>query len=513
MTQPRQSPPAFMRWLFLSMAILISLAFGPSPQSATFTVESNLDEVDALPGDGVCASASGACTLRAAVMETNALAGDDHIVVPPGLYPLTIEGPSEDGSATGDLDILDNLSISGSGMDMGADGSYLNDRGLHVHPLVTLNLSGISLWYADAGTEVNGGGLLNEGTVSMVETSFQFNRARQGAGILNLGQMTILRSVVGYNTAAESAGGIRNEGTLTIDQSTIANNELLSGPAGGIDNFGSLILRNSTVSQNRARNTVAGILNHSSAALTINNTTVNFNLVDPDGSGLPATGGVFNEDGGLTQISNSMVAINEDNWELPSADCYGTIVSGGYNLFGTLADCTLTGDTTGNLVGVDPLLPMLPTVDPAMTWGYPPLPGSPAINAGNPAPPGSSETACEVLDQRGYLRPIGVACDIGAYESELGAQGTPSWTPATSDTPTPTDTASSTPSSTFTFTPTGTFGPAPFTPTGTLPTVTASATVTPSRTPTVTPTRTPTGTLSVTATSTPTLSPTSTGTH
>jgi uncharacterized repeat protein (TIGR01451 family) len=44
--------------------------------------------------------------------------------------------------------------------------------------------------------------------------------------------------------------------------------------------------------------------------------------------------------------------------------------------------------------------------------------GSPAIDAANPAPPGSGNGACEALDQRAVARPLGLACDIGAYEAD-----------------------------------------------------------------------------------------------
>ena len=49
--------------------------------------------------------------------------------------------------------------------------------------------------------------------------------------------------------------------------------------------------------------------------------------------------------------------------------------------------------------------------------------GSPAIDAGDPATPGSGGSACESKDQRDWVRPIdadldGTArCDIGAYEA------------------------------------------------------------------------------------------------
>ena len=46
---------------------------------ARFQVDATHDAVDASPGDGVCADATGACTLRAAVMEANAVVGLDFV--------------------------------------------------------------------------------------------------------------------------------------------------------------------------------------------------------------------------------------------------------------------------------------------------------------------------------------------------------------------------------------------------------------------------------------------------
>jgi hypothetical protein len=48
------------------------------------------------------------------------------------------------------------------------------------------------------------------------------------------------------------------------------------------------------------------------------------------------------------------------------------------------------------------------------------LQGSPAINKGNPAPPGSGGNACAATDQRGAPR----NCDVGAYELVLCAKVT-----------------------------------------------------------------------------------------
>jgi hypothetical protein len=42
--------------------------------------------------------------------------------------------------------------------------------------------------------------------------------------------------------------------------------------------------------------------------------------------------------------------------------------------------------------------------------------GSPALDTANPLPPGSGGLACLADDQAGKVRPIGGACDIGAFE-------------------------------------------------------------------------------------------------
>jgi hypothetical protein len=47
------------------------------------------------------------------------------------------------------------------------------------------------------------------------------------------------------------------------------------------------------------------------------------------------------------------------------------------------------------------------------------LPGSPAIDAGNPLPSGGDTVTCAATDQRGVPRPIGRYCAIGAYEAPL----------------------------------------------------------------------------------------------
>jgi len=125
------------------------LSASPLLFAADFSVNDTSDAVDKIPGDGVCevTESAGDCTLRAAIMEANALAGADTITVPAGTYELIIAGVDElcenaiaypagtpcietgdplqpylptitSDASKGDLDITDDVTITGEGSDV-----------------------------------------------------------------------------------------------------------------------------------------------------------------------------------------------------------------------------------------------------------------------------------------------------------------------------------------------------------------------------------------------------------
>ena len=123
-------------------------------------------------------------------------------------------------------------------------------------------------------------------------------------------------------------------------------------------------------------------------------------------------GGGVNNSTGTAIVQNSVFADNS-----PGGDCFGTIISSGYNLS---SDNTCSFNGPGNLNNIDPRLG---------TFGYyggptqtiPLLSGSPAIDAGNPS--GCTDGHGNLLktDQRGMPRPDSEdksGCDMGAYESQ-----------------------------------------------------------------------------------------------
>src|SRR5262245_30640090 len=106
--------------LILVSCLLAALP-AASARATTFPVNSTADDTDLTPGDSVCSTELGACTLRAAVQEANALDGADIIELPPGTYSLDNTGIDENAAASGDLDLLaaaglpQSLTINGAG--------------------------------------------------------------------------------------------------------------------------------------------------------------------------------------------------------------------------------------------------------------------------------------------------------------------------------------------------------------------------------------------------------------
>ena len=64
---------------------------------------------------GFAADATGACSLRAAIDEANALAEADIIRLSPGIYTQTLFAPNDDTNAGGDWDITSVVTIIGTG--------------------------------------------------------------------------------------------------------------------------------------------------------------------------------------------------------------------------------------------------------------------------------------------------------------------------------------------------------------------------------------------------------------
>ena len=385
--------------------LLAALVCGLLPTvaaAATFTVDTTDDAVDAVPMDGVCATASGACSLRAAIMEANALPGADTIIVPAGTYVLALAGRDEDDAATGDLDVNDDVTIQGAG----SAATILDGNGLDrlFDVLAETTISGVTLRNGNPGTGStghHGGAIFNGDVLTLTDAVITGNAAESaGGGIANTGTLTITDVTLSGNTAGTTGGGLDSAGGVALTNVTVSGNSATRG--GGLASDGDqLDLTNVTVSGNTATTAGGGLENAFVASLT--NVTV-------VGNAAPVAGGV---DGvGTTMLRNTIVAGNE------GGDCGGPMqpTSGGHNLEGK-STCGLAGP--GDLTETDPRVgPLADNGGPTATHAL--LPDSPAIDAGADCPP-------PAVDQRGVERPIdgngdGVAaCDIGAYEAPAAA--------------------------------------------------------------------------------------------
>jgi len=409
-----KAPPPVFALVAAVIAILALAALAGPAWAETFTVNSTDDAVDVNPGDGTCATADDDCTLRAAVMETNALVGPDTITVPGGTYTLTITGDESDifggNDSIGDLDIFEDLTINGAGarsMTVRGGGEF-NDRIFDIPGAISPSDPPEPL-PSDAVVEISG------------LTITRGDKSTIGGGIRNVGTLTLKKSAVTNNTAGLGGAGIRNDFVFTLVQSTVSGNTVgSSGPApagvdpslgggGGLFNNDEATLVNSTISGNTSGTFGGGITNFGGgASLDVRNVTLNGNSA-PTGANIANTDARIGPAGGPPPVGpasfeNTIVSNPRGGGD----NCEGPITSDGGNL-------EFPGNSCDFEVRKDPRLGALannggPTNTHALRAG------SPAIDAAkNSCPPPAT-------DQRGVGRPKngdgkGAArCDIGAYE-------------------------------------------------------------------------------------------------
>lgn len=306
----------------------------------------------------------------------------------------------------------------------------------------TMDLSGCTITHNTTG----------EGRETMESHTTFAESGGYGGGIYNqegkavLSYCTISSNKTGDGGSAEYAGnggcgaGIFNRATLNINNSAIVNNITgnagkgdwegsWGGAGGGICNSeGNTTLTNCTISGNStgegniaAYEPIgeggygAGIYN--AAELSLESCTVSCNITgkgEDNFTGGPG-GGIYCCVDGTVSLQNTIVADNQVEAGGEGPDCWGTLSSQGYNLIENINNCTINGELTGNITGVDPQLGPL-AYNGGSTKTHALQLGSPAVDAGT-----SSGLS---IDQRGYIRPmdnpdiinVKDGADIGAYE-------------------------------------------------------------------------------------------------
>ncbi|MFL7790658.1 MAG: Calx-beta domain-containing protein [Anaerolineae bacterium] len=256
-----------------------------------------------------------------------------------------------------------------------------------------------------------GGGVYNNGGVVAVSNStFSGNSATGGTGG-NAGYDAGAGTWAGGSGGAGYGGAFYSDGgAATLTNNTFSGNDATGGNGGYSPNSGM---------RGVGGNGYGGGFYDAGSTVTVNDNTVSGNGAHggygayPASDGVGYSGGIYNSSGTVT-LKNTIVANNT------GGNCSGTVSSAGYNL-DSANTCSLAA--TGDIINTNPLLGPLQDNGGA-TFTRALLQGSPAINAGNPLPPGWYPDSCARYDQRGVFRPLGGRCDIGAYETHQVQFGT-----------------------------------------------------------------------------------------
>ncbi len=285
-----------------------------------------------------------------------------------------------------------------------------------------------------------GGVVIWNANVTLRDCVIQNNTASSGGGIENWGALTIERCTISGNVATGNfgGGGIYNLGTLVLIDSSVVNNhaDTASANGGGILNNNDpgeyVHLIRTTLSGNSADNQGSALKDQGDGPVWLANVTVTDNTITSGDGTIYITAGkttdIWNStiagnhgggpgvEGGIMTASTLILAntILADN---DNSNCYitgaGLITTTGSNI-DSGSSC---GFTTGpNMPNTDPLLgPLADNGGYSETMAL--LPSSPAIDVGYGLV--CSMFPVDGVDQRGIARPIGLGCDIGAYEAPV----------------------------------------------------------------------------------------------
>jgi hypothetical protein len=208
------------------------------------------------------------------------------------------------GTCTGSTEVGKNLTLSGQG----AGATLTNGLGvLTVDAGATVTINQLTITGALGFVGPPGGGIANDGTLTLKDVTVTGNQASAGAGIFNQGTLTLKNTTVTNNSAAHSGGGIENlAGTLTVNGGRISGN-IAGVTGGGIANGGTVILNSTKITGNSAVRGGGGIANSGTVTLT-GGTKITGNLVT---GFFLAGGGVYNQGGTVTLTGGSSITGND----------------------------------------------------------------------------------------------------------------------------------------------------------------------------------------------------------
>jgi len=374
-----------------------------STPGTVFTVTSLAD-----PGDGVLDTSgiNGGTTLREAIIAAGFTAADDEIVFANELSgSITLASPLPP--------ITTDMRITGS-----RAGITINGSGQHRGLLVTANSVSLNRLTMTGFKGIRG----NDGVALSRRTATQATDGSGAAVDFSGGTMSITNCTFHGNTGggggSSSAGhpnnGGHGGGTVQARSGTLQlTNCTFTGNTGGTAGAGG-----SSGRQKGSGGNGGGTVQSLGGAVVLNFCTIANNTGGDGGAAptgsvlgvpLPGSDGTGFNGAGVVQHSGTVAIGNSLLADDAKGDARGTLISNGYNLIKNPNGATLTGNTTGNLTGVDSNLdPLANNGGPVSTRAL--QSGSPAIDAADPA-------SSLFSDARLFSRKVNARSDIGAFES------------------------------------------------------------------------------------------------
>ncbi len=195
--------------------LMLTIIGCPSPVHAdqNYFVNTTIDEIDDDTTDGICHSAAGRCSLRAAVMQANQLATAEFAIIniPAGIYLLSIPPIDGNDDASGDLNLPAPLVANERTVIRGAsaastiiDGNQ-TDQVFQIEALRNVLLRDLTIRHGRSRTD--GGAIDSDGDLTVFQCVLENNSARYDGGAIE--SFTALRMLASDQRGAPRIFGVR----------------------------------------------------------------------------------------------------------------------------------------------------------------------------------------------------------------------------------------------------------------------------------------------------------------
>jgi len=326
----------------ISLVITATFHFPTGAFAANYTVNDSGDAGDANPGDGICATASSKCTLRAALEESNAHTGADNITIPAMTihlqkelwitYRLGYDKPVTINGAGQGQTIIDGNNITRV---------FLIESRQSKHTISNLTIRNGRNTNAQANIYRPGfgGGIFADAHLDLNNVTITNNTALEGGGlyvefgfapptpfhpIVNLNNVTITNNQATTTRFGFGGGGITNGAELNGYNVTVTGNTAaLQGGGVYINSWHPISLTNFNISNNISKD--GGGLSSDLGNVQLTDGVIDGNRSQCcrlDGS-YPGAAGVYNNDG--TMVITRVVISNN------IAEAAGGLAGGIYN--------------------------------------------------------------------------------------------------------------------------------------------------------------------------------------